>query len=158
MPRPLLAMLCGILLMLALCACGTPGIPLDGRIPTDCTRPAAPQLLYPMNGAVGVPDGNFTMVFAFTVAPSIWGSPSVSAPNGAVNDYPAVGPLQPAPSPLPTPIATPPSGATLQGVTIGPLLPGKTYNVWFYYVPPQQCIPPGGGTLAITPVGSFTTK
>jgi hypothetical protein len=148
--RALIAMgLLALLLGTTACAGGSssPQVP-------DCSVPAVPQMLYPMNHATGVPDGNFTMVLAFTVNPAMWGSPGL-APS-AVSGRP--GPLQPAPNPLPSPIASPPSGATLQGSAIGSLQPATQYAVLYSFQPPTGCVPPGGGTLPVQSAGSFTTQ
>jgi hypothetical protein len=83
-----------------------------------------------MNGATGVPDGNFTLVAGYGQTP--W--PLTLEPSGNSNSIPWGGNAWvAAPNPLPSPMASPKSATqTLWGITITALAPHTTYTVEFF--------------------------
>lgn len=109
--------------------------------------PAPPDLLYPMNGANGVPDGNFTLVVGYgTSTPP----PAQLVPaNGGTTVQ--GGTWGPAPSPIPSPAATPRfSSETLYGAQISALAAHVNYTVQVTVgTPPCQ---------STETAGSFTTQ
>jgi hypothetical protein len=121
----------------ALCAplvagCGgsgqTPsGVPCPQGIVGSSDVPASPQLLYPIDGARSVPDGNFSLVFAFYAKAEFHGASrrlqnSVSVVQASAYGTP--------PNPLPSPIATPrPNWNVYLGSSVPALLPNTTYSV-----------------------------
>ncbi len=132
-------------------ACGG-GAAAPSPTPTICPEfpvPAPPTLIYPISGATGVPDGNFTLVIAsFNSATP---PPAVLVPASGGTSVTS-GPPGPAPSPIPTPAATPQPGQTTYGLAIGALAPGTTYNVTFTFGP---IVP---GCTGPETSGQFTTQ
>jgi hypothetical protein len=109
--------------------------------------PLSPKMIYPIPGATGVPDGQFTLVVSFAPPGSI------TLASGATT----LGPLAsaPVPSPLPTPNATPsPSSAqTYAGFAVsGALSSAATYTVTDTMPAVANC-PATSQTI-----GSFTTQ
>jgi hypothetical protein len=127
-----------------LCGCAASGAACPQSLPI---APAPLTMIYPMNGATNVPDGNFTLVVAYTTTPPMQltisgGSSSVTA-----------GPWGPAPSPLPSPATSPPSGQQLFGASVGPLQSRTTYSAYYTQALIGPC-----ATTEILQVGSFTTQ
>ncbi|MGD0051012.1 MAG: hypothetical protein ABSD03_04220 [Vulcanimicrobiaceae bacterium] len=87
---------------IALAACSGATTPPENRC-VPIVIPAPPKMVYPANGATGVPDGNFTLVLTYgfgssltlsaTGAPTVTTSGVTTLPNGAGYAVPA---LQPA--------------------------------------------------------------
>ena len=115
-------------------------------VPSCPLQFAAPQMLYPIPGASGVPDGPQT--FVFTAIPQTGVIALLTDPAGDTFRSAA---FSAPPSPLPSPLASPPSGATLAGAAVPALAPATTYRVTFQDAGP--CTSPIAGSA-----GSFTTK
>ena len=108
-------------------------------------QPAA-TLLYPLDGATNVPDGNFTMVMSFD-----YGLVSLTTADGtpvSMLGHVAV------PSPLPSPSATAEPGFTPYALSIPPLQSHTTYTVSSKF-PNDVDVPCTPTTVKI---GSFTTQ
>lgn len=108
-----------------------------------------PELVYPVNGATNVPDGNFSLVVA-------WGNPSpdflsdatLYSLSSTVNLQ-----LGAAPNPVPTPALSPlPPAASMLGANVPALAPNTSYNFQVTTNEPGAC----GGVRRST-IGSFTT-
>lgn len=139
-----------------LTGCGGAARPAPAQTFSVCAaQPAAaavlvpPQLVYPLNGATNVPDGNFTLVLSTTnIAPQ--GAVSLAIDNAIVllNVAPTA-----IPSPLPSPAASAPPGSAY---AIPALNAATTYQV-IDSIPQTGCFttPP-----PIYPgvIGSFTTR
>ena len=138
---------------LALAACGGASSP-SSPSPVPCPLaagayaiPAPPDLLYPIPGATGVPDGNFTLVVGYSTTPPalqlVTGSGGI--PTLSSNAW------GPAPSPLPSPAATPRSSSeTLYGLSVPGLAAHTTYTAQVTFgSPPCQ---------STETAGSFTTQ
>jgi hypothetical protein len=112
--------------------------------PCTVMVPAPPRLVYPMPGATGVPDGNFTMVVSFKPV----------LPITLVGNTAVVGPLVPAmvPNPLPTPLATPRPAGHQAAYAVGPLAPATTYTLTMNVPANQHC------PAKVETGGSFTTR
>jgi hypothetical protein len=111
---------------------------------------ANPQLLYPIPGAVGVPDNAKFLVLATTSQVTLAGNLSLTAPG--VNQPLVQGAV---PSPLPSPMASPPPGASEFGAALPPLAPHKTYNVTYVL---HAAVDPCAPTNTTANLGSFTTR
>lgn len=109
--------------------------------------PAPPDLLYPMPGATGVPDGNFTLVAGYSIRP-----PAVQlvTASGGIPAF-SSNAWGPPPSPMPSPAATPRSSSeVLYGLAVPVLAARTTYNVDVTFgTPPCQ---------TTESAGSFTTQ
>lgn len=121
------------------------------RSAITCPSAPPPQVLYPMSGATGVPDGAFTMVVAYPLNPStLWNPPQFVAAGGSSSI--SGGSYGAAPNPLPSPIATPGSlGDQKFGVAVPPLQSGTKYSIAFKESGFANC-------SASSQAGSFTTK
>jgi hypothetical protein len=130
----------------ALSACGSSSPPKGGYV---CPEPilAAPELLYPISGSTGAPDGNFALVFAYDSSTITYSAPKLTSASGTVQ----AGAYGSPPSPLPSPMATASSGfTTLFGSQVGTLSAGTAYTVKATF---------GTGVCATTAqLGTFTTK
>jgi hypothetical protein len=105
-------------------------------------------MLYPINGATNVPDGNFTLVLAFSYGSSISLTPS----NGgsAVTNITANAAV---PTPLPSPAATPDPLHTPYGYGIPALQSGTPYTLVANFTSIDTSCAPSQFTI-----GSFTTR
>jgi hypothetical protein len=130
----------------ALSACGDSG----GSTPcgTLANLPA-PQLLYPIPGAVGVPDSPLYIVVS-GVGPA-YGSIYLKPPTGSNIYANALGPV---PSPAPSPAASAPAGSTLLAAPIPSLAAGTAYGVYFNANGASPCVQ---GQVSGS-IGSFTTQ
>ena len=139
--------------MLVLAACGGgASTPSPGPVPCPLgvgadALPMPPDLLYPIPGATGVPDGHFTLVVGYSFTPppmqivtAIGGMPALSS-----NAW------GPPPSPMPSPAATPRSSSeVLYSLAVPALAAHTTYNAQVTFgTPPCQ---------AMESAGSFTTQ
>jgi hypothetical protein len=110
--------------------------------------PAPPQVVYPLNGATNIPDGNFTLVVGTTLSP-------VSL---AINGNVVFANLASAPVPSPLPSPSLPNAAGSAGYAVPALHPATTYQV-IAPVSVSGCFdenhPPSPSPTAI---GSFTTQ
>lgn len=139
---------------LALAACSGAGASTSpGPVPCPLAAgsalaiPAPPDLLYPMPGASGVPDGVFTMVAGYgTLAPP----PAQLVPVSGGTTVTG-GAWGPPPSPIPSPAATPRSSTeTLYGAPVPALAAHTAYDVQVTFgTPPCQ---------STETAGSFTTQ
>jgi len=138
---------------LALAACGG-GRGSATQAPVPCPLaagayaiPAPPDLLYPMPGATGVPDGNFTLVVGYSTTP-----PALQLVTGS-GGIPAFSSNAwgPPPSPMPSPAATPRSSSEmLYGLAVPALAAHTTYTAQVTFgSPPCQ---------STESAGSFTTQ
>ena len=130
-----------------LSACG--GSNADPRKLVQCGpigQPAA-TLLYPIDGATNVPDGNFTMVMSFD-----YGFVSLATANGGT-PVSMSGPVA-VPSPFPSPSATAEPGFTPYALSIPVLQSHTTYTVSSAF-PNDVDVPCTPTTVKI---GSFTTQ
>ncbi len=109
--------------------------------------PLPPDLLYPMPGATGVPDGNFTLVVGYSVKPPAMQLVTAGAgiPGLSSNAW------GPPPSPMPSPAATPRSSSeVLYGLAVPALAAHTTYDAQVTFgAPPCH---------ATESAGSFTTQ
>lgn len=147
------AALCGLFFLLALVACGGgASSPSPGPVPCPLAAgmsavPAPPDLLYPMPGATGVPDGNFTLVAGYSVTP-----PAMQLVTGS-GGIPALSSNAwgPPPSPMPSPAATPRSSSeVLYGLAVPALGAHTTYTAQVTFgTPPCR---------TTESAGSFTTQ
>jgi len=129
-------------------ACSTPSAGIGPPHPCPALALVAPQLLYPIPGATGVPTVAWSLVVAGSLPSSI--AVELVAQGGVTLD---LGPLRAPPSPLPSPEATPTNPmATLNGVAYPALEPATTYSVAYHDTAKVCPIPVGGNT------GSFTTQ
>jgi hypothetical protein len=131
-----------VALVLPLCACGGAG----AKPPCGPNGLPPATLLYPINGATNVPDGNFSMVMSFqygfvSLAPANGGTPVSVSPTAV-------------PSPLPSPSATPEPGFTPYAVSVTALQSGTTYTVLSSF-PNDVDVP---CTPVTVKIGSFTTQ
>lgn len=134
---PLSAALAAAALALAGCNGSTAQPNPCATIPGSGTQPVLPELIYPMPGSTGVPDGNFTAVVAYARGTVTIGTTTLAATA--------------APSPVPSPYTTPlPNAAVLTGFPVGSLSAQTTYSI-VDAVGTSQC--PDNVTL-----GSFTTQ
>lgn len=118
---------------------GPPGIPCAVPLPP-------PAMLYPMNGATNVPDGNFTLVYAFIYGKSVSLVPATATL--PVSVVPTA-----VPSPLPSPAATPEPGHVPVAFAVPSLQSHTTYSVYSLFTPLDMSCTPASGL-----VGSFTTE
>lgn len=112
------------------------------QCPAAGTVVAPPTMLYPVSGATGVPDGNFTLVLS-----AAYGQTLTLSPGNATLASASV------PNPLPTPNATPPPGSTPVGFAVGVLSAHTTYTIYGNFASTMSGCP---GISAA--VGSFTTQ
>ncbi|HEY9179675.1 MAG TPA: hypothetical protein VIO32_03085 [Candidatus Baltobacteraceae bacterium] len=141
------------IIALALAACGgTSSRSTQAPVPCPLAAgayaiPAPPDLLYPMPGATGVPDGDFTLVVGYSSRP-----PQMQLVTGS-GVIPALSSNAwgPAPSPMPSPAATPRSSSeTLYGLAVPALSAQTTYTAQVTFGnPPCQ---------TTESAGSFTTR
>jgi hypothetical protein len=129
-----------VVALFAVAACGGANYGAPGAA---CTGIVPPVLLYPSNGATGIPDGNFDLYVGWPSNPTNqWGVPVVTAANALQANgtifTPALGP--------PPNAATPPPGDQAFVSHIPPLAAGATYSV---ALPGGPC---GAG------LGAFTTQ
>ena len=121
--------------------------PTPSPAPTVCPVLviAPPPLLYPANGATGIPDGNFNIVTGYAYGTTL----NVIPPGG-----PAIstGPSGPAPSPLPSSTFTPGPFATPVAYAVPALRAATTYTVQGAVNLPSPCIAP------VYTLGTFTTQ
>jgi hypothetical protein len=108
-----------------------------------------PQLLYPKNGAIGVPDDAQTVIIS-GVGPAS-GNVILSPPGGGQI---VAGPLAAAPSPLPSGAAHPGPSAVPLAASIPNLSPATAYTVVFYANAASEC----QNAQATGQIGSFVTK
>jgi hypothetical protein len=110
-----------------LCGCGAASGLIKRLVPCPSAT-EAPQVLYPIDDASGVPDGNFTLIVAYPVNPSsLWAPPTFVASGGT---QVSGGGYVAAPSPLPSPMATPGiPESTMYGVAVPALQSKTTYSV-----------------------------
>ena len=111
-------------------------------------------LVYPVDGATGVPDSPGTLVFSFPNGPVLSGAKAALTPSGG---QPIVsGPQGPVPSPLPAPNTSPSPGTRLVAFPISPLTTATTYQLSFQgsYTTTGIC----GGTFPLAGTGDFTTR
>jgi hypothetical protein len=108
-----------------------------------------PQLLYPKNGALGVPDDVQTVIISGVGTAS--GTVILTQPGGGTI---AAGPLAAAPSPLPSGAAHPGPSAVPLAAAIPNLSPATSYSVVFYANPASTC----ENSQATGQIGSFVTK
>ncbi len=107
-------------------------------MPGAGTPTIPPALVYPIPGATGVPDGNFTLVAAY-VPPG----GTIALSSGAALAAAAV------PSPLPSPYASPaPNATAMSGFAVGALAPSTSFTV-------ALSVP--GACPATVQLGQFTT-
>jgi hypothetical protein len=111
---------------------------------------AKPVMLYPIPGAVGVPDSPQYIVVA-NVGP---GSGSIYLQAASGGTQIAAQALGAVPSPGPSPAATTPPGATALAAAIPTLGAATTYNVSFTANPPTACVQ----TQSSGVLGSFSTQ
>ena len=106
------------------------------------------SLIYPMNGATNVPDGNFALVVAHAGAGYVLSL--VGGGSAGVGLEPA-----PLPSPLPTPNASPSAAMQIDyaAYSMGSLTPNARYTLNAIRLPD-----PGCGSGSTTSIGSFTTR
>ena len=108
------------------------------------TLPALPEMQYPVNGATNLPDGNFTLVLAFTSGEGLEltssGAASIALTTATV------------PNPLPTPNATHPPNSTPAGYAVGALAAHTLYTVTATFAQPAGCPNLTGN------IGSFTSQ
>jgi hypothetical protein len=130
----------------ALSACGDSG----GSTPCG-TLPnlPAPALLYPIPGAVGVPDSPGYIVVS-GVGPA-YGTIYLKSPSGSNIYANAIGPV---PSPAPSPEASAPAGSTPQAAPIPSLAAGTLYGVYFDSAGASPCVQGQVSGL----IGSFSTQ
>lgn len=132
--------------LLAACGGSTPNEGGPIRV-IRCPVPVPPPtMLYPMNGATNVPDGNFTLVYAFIYGTSVSLVPATATlPVAVVRTA--------VPSPLPSPAATPEPGHAPVAFAVPPLQSHMTYKVYSLFTPLDTSCTPASGL-----VGSFTTQ
>lgn len=131
-----------------LSACGGGGTSPSSNSNGICvTAVQAPSLVYPMNGATGVQDGNFTLVLSRAASP-------VSLATGGTT---VVGLASaPVPNPLPSPAASPSS--TDAGYAVPSLQAATTYQVQGP-LPLSGCYDPSSPPpQPIGTYGTFTTR
>lgn len=99
-------------------------------------------MLYPIPGATGAPDGNFTMVTTNVTSLTLTaGAQSIALPSPG-----------PAPTPMPSPAATPFfQSETFQGEAVPALQPATTYTALDQRGARSICNPPEN-------LGTFTTR
>jgi hypothetical protein len=132
-----------LLLASALVACtsGAGTAPVVGC--AQLTVVAPPPLLYPVNGATGLPDGNFNVILGYA-----YGSLALTAPDGTV--VPAASPV-PAPSPLPSSPVTPSPSSTPVAYPVPALKATTSYTM-------IGTLTPATGCSFTYNFGSFTTR
>ncbi|MBV9271346.1 MAG: hypothetical protein JO165_09635 [Candidatus Eremiobacteraeota bacterium] len=91
-------------------ACSNDTSPLANPPNTGCASVAPPMLLYPQNGATGIPTAHLTLYFA-NVAPAF--APPVLTPSGGSGALTGTPYSSPSPAPTPPGMATPPPGASV---------------------------------------------
>jgi hypothetical protein len=137
--------------MVALPGCGggsgTPLVPEQYQVCSVFLPAPPPTLLYPEQGAVGLPDGNFALLVedagsVYSIGIEVAGS---TAPQ----------PLSPTavPSPLPTPAATPAPGVTPAAFGVPALMTNTQYVVTGTIDVASSC-----GPTTTLGIGSFTTR
>ena len=106
--------------------------------------PPPPEMLYPMDNATGVPDGNFTLVLSEPYGNGVY----LSGGSGANISLATTT----VPSPLPSPSATAPPSSTPAGYAVGALAAHTTYTMDALFTESAGCpdIP--------VYVGAFTTQ
>lgn len=107
--------------------------------------PAPPPMVYPQNGATGVPDGKFALVLGWSNGASV----SLQTADGASTTGSL--PSTPLPSPLPSPAATPLGAASPVAYSVPQLKTATAYSVVSTFTP-AHC-PTESETS-----GSFTTR
>ncbi len=128
-----------------LSACGGAATPRSQEQVICGLAPPAPSLVYPIDGAVNVPDGNFTLLLTSSATPV-----SLLVANATVfADLPPTT----IPSPLPSPAAT---ASPHAGYAVPKLQPSTTYEVVGVY--PVSGCHPIDYTPPPQPIGSFTTS
>jgi hypothetical protein len=138
--------------LLSLCACSGNSSPLCTTVPIQ--NVATPQMVYPVSGYGKVPDDATSMVVAYTAAPELAQTLTITPGGGAAI---ALGPLGAAPKTIPQPYVVHPSnGGTLYGVSLPKLQAHTHYSVAYRYTSSAGLC--GQSTEASIPIGDFTTQ
>jgi hypothetical protein len=136
----------------------SPGSPTPKPTPTviaTCAPlPGTPKVLYPADGATGVPipGGSLTIQYLFYPTQWVWWEPSFSAPPPA--PAPVVGGLYGAVPGAPSP---PPGGSVAYTQTVSNLAPHTAYTIVFS-LRSTQPTPPYCALPALAFISRFTTQ
>jgi hypothetical protein len=140
-----------VALVAALAACSDNG-------PAGSCNPgptlAAPQLLYPIPGATGVPYINLNSPNGYLVVQNVGPAGGTLYVNSGGVPIAAQS-LGAVPSPAPSPALSPSPGATPLAAQIPNLSPGTAYTVSFSANPPTTCVQAQSSSVNI---GSFVTQ
>ncbi len=136
----------------ALTGCSGNNSPLCTTVPIQ--NVATPQMVYPVSGYNSVPDAAISMVVAYTAAPELAQTITITPRGGSPI---ALGPLGAAPKEIPQPfVANPPNGGTLYGVSFPKLKAHMRYAVAYRYTSSAGLC--GQSSEASIPMGSFSTQ
>jgi hypothetical protein len=139
-------------LLSALCACGgaaqqTPSPIICNDAVDSAVIPKPPSMLYPVDGATGVNDGNFTLVLQYGDGNNV----GIESANSGGVIYLNQAPV---PNPFPSPATTPAPGTAPAGYAVPALSRATTYTV-------VEAVHEGCGQsfgLSFVKLGTFTTR
>jgi hypothetical protein len=136
----------------ALVGCSGNNSPLCTTVPIQ--NVSTPQLVYPVSGYAKVPDSAPSMVVAYTAAPELAQTITITPAGGSAI---ALGPFGAAPKVMPQPFVEHPSnGGTLYGVSLPKLKAHTRYTVAYRYTSSAGLC--GQSTEASIPMGTFATQ